>query len=276
MEIFCVLGLIDIVEGSVWIPAENCVSIVFFNFSPILLDLPAKDVSHGKQVYGKRPPPGAFASIKDEFCSTQEEPIRLQARFFPLVHRTLLFRNGPVRRCKIGMINPERSRDANTKQFRIIQIFTLLGMFIGLMAQSGEAATWAVYQDDTQKCRLDYANSIFTSGEIDDENFQRFAGPNSDTYFRVAGLYNEEQLSPREIRAEYIKDRGKSDLVYERTKRDFLVLSGIRDQKIFYTKIALSPNNKNICVLHIVYPRKAKRAFDPIVTRMSRSFKAVN
>jgi hypothetical protein len=176
----------------------------------------------------------------------------------------------------MSKVDPERSRDANPKQPGIIQVFTLLGMFIGLMAQSGEAATWAVYQDDTQKCRLDYANNVFTPGEIDDENFQRFAGPNSDTYFRVTGLYNEEQLSPKEIRAEYIKDRGKSDLVYERTKRDFLVLSGIRDQKIFYTKIAVSPNNKNICVLHIVYPQKAKRAFDPIVTRMSRSFTAVN
>ena len=176
----------------------------------------------------------------------------------------------------MNKIDPERSRDANPKQLGIIQVFTLLGMFIGLMTQSGEAATWAVYQDNTQKCRLDYAKNVFTPGEIDDENFQRFTGPNGDTYFRVTGLLNEEQLSPKEIRAEYIKDRGKSDLVYERTKRDFLVLSGIRDQKIFYTKIAVSPNNKNICVLHIVYPQRAKRAFDAIVTRMSRSFTAVN
>jgi hypothetical protein len=157
-----------------------------------------------------------------------------------------------------------------------IQTYFVLGMFILFEATIGEAATWAVYQDDTQKCRLDYANNVFTPGEIDEENFQRFAGPNSNTYFRVAGLYNEEQLSPKEIRAEYIKDRGKSDLVYERTKRDFLVLSGVRDNKIFYTKIAVSPNNKHICVLHIVYPQKAKRAFDAIVTRMSRSFRAAN
>ena len=152
----------------------------------------------------------------------------------------------------------------------------ILGMFIFFISTPGEAATWSVHQDDTRKCRLDYASNVFTPGEIDDENFQRFAGPNKDTYFRVTGLYNEEQLSPKEIRAEYIKNRGKSDLVYERTKKDFLVLSGIRDRKIFYTKIAVSPNNKNICVLHIVYPQKAKRAFDAIVTRMSRSFRAAN
>lgn len=147
----------------------------------------------------------------------------------------------------------------------------MLGVFISLPT-SGNAATWAVYQDDTEKCRLDYASSVFTLGKKDAEDFKRFSGPIKDIYFRVAGLTNDEGLSPREIRAEYIKNRGKTEIVYERTKTDFLVLSGVRDRKIFYSKIAVSPNNENICVLHIVYPQKDKRAFDAIVTRMSRSF----
>lgn len=140
----------------------------------------------------------------------------------------------------------------------------------------GHAATWEIYQDDTEKCRLDYATNVFTLGKKDAEDFQRFSGPNKDIYFRVAGLPNDEGLSPREIRAEYIKNRGKAEIVYERTNSDFLVLSGIRDRKIFYSKIAVSQNTKNICVLHIIYPQKAKRAFDAIITRMSRSFKARN
>lgn len=144
------------------------------------------------------------------------------------------------------------------------------------LPNAAQAATWAVYQDATGKCRLDYASSVFTPGKKEPENFQRFSGPNKDIYFRVAGLSNDEGLNPREIRAEYIKNRGQSEIVYERTKKDFLVLSGIRDRKIFYSKIAVSPNIKNICVLHIVYPQKAKRAFDTIVTRMSRSFKATD
>ena len=114
------------------------------------------------------------------------------------------------------------------------------------------------------------------AGKKDEEDFQRFSGPNKDIYFRVAGLPNDELLSPKQIRTEYIKKRGKAEIVYERTKKDFLVLSGIRDRKIFYSKIAVSPNTKNICVLHIVYPQKAKRDFDAIVTRMSRSFAATD
>ena len=149
------------------------------------------------------------------------------------------------------------------------------GLLFALPAP-GHAATWAVYQDETETCRLDYATNLFTLGKKDAEDFQRFSGPNKNIYFRIAGLPNDEGLSPREIRAEYIKNRGKAEIVYERTKTDFLVLSGIRDRKIFYSKIAVSPNTKNICVLHIVYPQKVKRAFDAIVTRMSRSFKATN
>ena len=149
------------------------------------------------------------------------------------------------------------------------------GLFFAMPAP-GHAATWAVYQDDTEKCHLDYASSVFALGKKDEEDFQRFSGPNKDIYFRVAGLPNDEGLSPKEIRAEYVKNRGKSEIVYERTRTDFLVLSGIRDQKIFYSKIAVSPNTKNICVLHIVYPQNAKRAFDAIVTRMSRSLKATD
>ena len=150
----------------------------------------------------------------------------------------------------------------------------LLLIFAAVAPTPAHAESWAVYNED--KCRLKYPISLFDQGGIDAENFQRFSGPNKDTYFRTIGLPNEEQLTPGEIRAEYIKKKGTTDLVYERTKSDFLVLSGYRGKNIFYTKIALSPDNETICVLHLSYPRKAKRAFDAIVTRMSRSFAAEN
>lgn len=148
-----------------------------------------------------------------------------------------------------------------------------LGPFASTAAH---AESWTRYQSDLHHCRLDYASNLFALGELDSENYLRFSGRDKDIYFRISGFPNEEKLTPAEIRAEYVKEKGKADLVYERTKTDFLVLSGYRGNNIFYTKIALSPNNQNICVLHISYPRKAKRAFDAVVTRMSRSFTAGN
>ena len=135
------------------------------------------------------------------------------------------------------------------------------------------AESWANYKVD--KCRLKYPISLFDPGGIDAENFQRFSGPNKDTYFRTIGLPNEEQLTPGEIRAEYIKEKGTTDLVYERTKRIFWSYRAIVARTSLYEDSS-SPDNQTICVLHISYPREAKRSFDSIVTRMSRSFTAEN
>jgi hypothetical protein len=145
----------------------------------------------------------------------------------------------------------------------------IFGAFISTAAR---AEDWAVYQDEQHGCRLEYASSLFTQGRVDPDKFLRFTGPNKNIYFRVRGLSNEKNWTPERIRAEYIKSRGTADVVYERTKEGFLVLSGIRDGNIFYTKVALSSDNRTICVLYISYPRKDKRAFDAIVTRMSHSF----
>ena len=178
-------------------------------------------------------------------------------------------------------IGPMPLELTNSRRVRLEEVSEIFGSrpisdFCSVCAAVGFAESWADYKDGTQKCKLKYASSIFARGAIDSENFQRFSGPNKDTYFRVLGHPNEEQLTPGEIRAEYIKKKGTTDLVYERTTRDFLVLSGYRGKNIFYTKIALSPDNETICVLHLSYPRRAKRAFDAIVTRMSQSFAAEN
>ncbi len=79
-------------------------------------------------------------------------------------------------------------------------------------------------------------------------------------------------MSPEKIRKEFVLKRDKKDLVYDRTNDQFLVLSGYRGANIFYTKIALSPDNKTICVLDIFYPSELKQTFDEEVTRMSLSF----
>ena len=152
-------------------------------------------------------------------------------------------------------------------------LLLVLGAFDSTLAR---AESWSRYQSNVDRCRLDYPSDLFDLGAMDAEKVQWFSGADKNTFFRVSSIFNEERLTPWEIRAQYVKERGRADLVYERTKTDFLVLSGFRGNSIFYTKVALSPDNETVCVLHISYPRKAKRAFDRVVTRMSRSFAAGN
>jgi hypothetical protein len=154
-------------------------------------------------------------------------------------------------------------------------ILAVIIMFAASATSVAHSESRVIIRDDGHECRLDYDKNMFTRGSLDSDNYRRFAGPNQDIYFRVAALPNDENLTPNKIRREYLKKRGTKDLVYERTKGEFLVLSGFRGQNIFYTKISVSKDNKTICVLDISYPREAKRAFDAIVTGMSRSFSAL-
>ena len=149
----------------------------------------------------------------------------------------------------------------------------ILVLFIPIAANS---ASPVVFQKDGHACTLDYDRAIFMAGANNKDNYQRFSGPNPDTYFRVTALANEENMTPEKIRNGYLEKRGKKDLVYDRMKSGFVVLSGYRGRNIFYTKISISPNNKTVCVLDIFYPPELKRAFDSQVTRMSLSFAALN
>lgn len=154
------------------------------------------------------------------------------------------------------------------RRFAIVSI-------VAALAVPAHAESWAVYQDSVDGCLIDYPTNVFSQDALDvAKDFQRFSGPGEDTFFRVMGVDNEDNLGPEEIRTTYLKENAPGDVVYDRTKDDFLVLSGYRGDSIFYTRIAMSSDKRKLCIVEIAYPRAQKRAFDPIVTRMSRSFRA--
>lgn len=153
-------------------------------------------------------------------------------------------------------------------------ISALALVFAALPAESRDEG-WTVYSDSVHGCRLDYPESLFKRDPFDVmENIQRFSGATADTYFRVMGADNEAGLSPSEVKAKYLKADIPGDVSYERTTGRFLVLSGFRGETIFYTRVAVSPDGRAVCILEVTYPRSKKRDFDGIVTRMSRSFGA--
>lgn len=153
-------------------------------------------------------------------------------------------------------------------------LYTLVVVAVVFVPRVAKAESQVVFRQDGRECLLDYDGNTFVPGQMDTENYRHFVGPTKETYFRVTGLANNENMTPGKIRKSYLEKRGRQDLVYDRTKGRYLVLSGYRGQVIFYTKISLSADNHTICVLDIFYPRGLKQAFDSQVTRMSRSFTA--
>jgi hypothetical protein len=53
------------------------------------------------------------------------------------------------------------------------KVFILLGAVLTLPIP-GLAATWAIYVDETEKCRLDYPSSVFSLGKKTRKTFKGF------------------------------------------------------------------------------------------------------
>ena len=135
---------------------------------------------------------------------------------------------------------------------------------------------WTVYEDDQFGCVLDYPAGLFHAEVPNPDEPRRFSSPDTDVYFRIKGVENASGWSPQAIREKYLSADMPGDVTYDRTKSDFVVLSGYRGQSIFYTKVAVSTDRHSACIFEITYPREQKKAFDKIVTRMSRSLRSLN
>lgn len=153
-----------------------------------------------------------------------------------------------------------------------ISALLTLGCYASVEARNG---IWADYRDPVYACRVEYPTTLFKQADFDaTEKFQRFSGPDAQTYFRVMGVDNSANLTPTGIKAKYLEAKIDGRVVYQVARPNFLVLSGYRGDSVFYTKVALSSDNRRICILEITYAREDKAALDDAVSRMSHSFVA--
>ena len=151
----------------------------------------------------------------------------------------------------------------------------VLSVLLGSESLAG-SLQWTLYGDEQFGCVLDYPAGLFRPEAPTSDEPQRFSSPDDDVYFRIQGVENANGWSPQAIREKYLSADMPGDVTYDRTKSDFVVLSGYRGESIFYTKVAVSKDRQSACIFEITYPREQKKAFDKIVTRMSRSLRSLN
>jgi hypothetical protein len=135
---------------------------------------------------------------------------------------------------------------------------------------------WRAYDDAKHGCALEYPATIFAADAPQPDEPRRFSSSDENVYFRVLGTVNSAGWTPAEIKRKYLGSSMPGKIVYERTKDEFLVLSGYRNGNIFYTKVVVSDDRRVACILDLTYPRAMKHRFDRIVTRMSRSFEVAS
>jgi hypothetical protein len=148
---------------------------------------------------------------------------------------------------------------------------------ISFMGTQGSAASrWTTYEDADSNCTLDYPAGLFRPEALNPDEPRRFSSPDANVYFRIKRVKNPNGWTPQAIKEKFLARDGPGDVTYDRTRRDFFVVSGYRGANIFYTKVALSSDRSSACVFEITYPRVQKKSFDQIVTRMSRSLRSLN
>jgi hypothetical protein len=144
---------------------------------------------------------------------------------------------------------------------------------IGLLLPSaalGQSAGWSLLRLD-EGTELPYPADIVTVRAEPDTPGQVFTSADGRVRLHAFTLTNERNETPAQfIRRVIVDDR--RNLTYERVTRRFFVFSAPENDRILYRRCNFAPDRRIHC-FDLRYPRREKRAFDAIVTRMSRSLR---
>jgi hypothetical protein len=136
-------------------------------------------------------------------------------------------------------------------------------------------AKWLTYTNVRFAFAVDYPADAFPSYvESDNSDGATFNASGEGVEFRAFGFWNNDHQQP----ASLLKERyeGKT-LGYSVVKRDYFVASGKQEGRdgaaIFYDRCNLA-GERVICV-NLVYPAAQKKKWDAVVSRVTRSLRAV-
>jgi len=152
----------------------------------------------------------------------------------------------------------------------LLAIVTTLG---SIPAQADER--WTSQRDENFGFSFSYPEALFSSVPGDDKpSFHYFASNTSDAKFLVGAWDNRSGATPEHFKQWMIAHAGGyEDVTYQPRGRSWFVLSGYRDDQIYYEKVMFSCGSYVVNIFAIAYPTAQRRLFDPVVERMEDSFR---
>jgi hypothetical protein len=164
----------------------------------------------------------------------------------------------------------------------LIRSFPRLALYLAVMlslsATSSSAQTgglsWRTFVVPEYGTRVDYPSGMFVpTGAPKKGVGKEFERADGRAVLSVYSLDNQAGDTP----GTYVRKNlriGKRALDYERIARSFFAISMERDGKIFYSRCNFSQARRGaIHCFDLVYPQDEKRAWDPVVTRISLSLR---
>jgi hypothetical protein len=119
---------------------------------------------------------------------------------------------------------------------------------------------------------VEYPAGIFAAvGEVEKGVGQRFESDDGHAVLSVYARENEDGDTPTSYLRKNLRQPARD---YERVTRSFFAISMERDGTIYYSRCNLSHSaGGSIHCFDLVYPQAEKRAWDPVVTRISLSLR---
>jgi hypothetical protein len=130
---------------------------------------------------------------------------------------------------------------------------------------------WRSYFDADTATNVQFPAGIFTvaDGIPESGTGRRFKTSDGRATFSIYALPNEARESP----ADYLADKLKiprAALTYQRLTKKFFAISGVHEGNIYYSRCNFAAR---IHCIYVAYPDAEKRAWDPVVTRISLSLR---
>lgn len=138
-------------------------------------------------------------------------------------------------------------------------------------------AEWVTYTNPRFGTRIRYPAELFLPQPPPANGDGRsFASADGSMQFFVFGQFNVFAKTVAEMIADDKADPRFDGVTYQRAGDDWYVLSGRREQTIFYRKVLLRSGGDVLHALDIEYPASAKAELDRVVAEMAMSFAAAD
>ena len=141
-----------------------------------------------------------------------------------------------------------------------------------LAAASATADDWLTYQNDRYGTTIDYPDLFKMQRPPDSDDGREFKSADGAD-FTVSASYFALDFTVAKYHDFIVKNLDSGSVItYEARGKDWFVISGTAGDKIFYEKHLLSHGMNEDFVMS--YPASAKQTYDPIVARMTKSFRS--
>ncbi|MBV8766181.1 MAG: hypothetical protein JO137_14570 [Hyphomicrobiales bacterium] len=163
------------------------------------------------------------------------------------------------------------------KRVAFLTAFTL-PLLMNWAYAGAEPHVQAIYHNPRFGQMLEYPRDLFpiTLPPPENGDGQIFTSQDGKSEVIASGSYNVDEYGRiDEVVAQDAQFRTRDGwIITYRTKgKDWAVLSGMKDDRIFYDKLLLTHHKKIINTLTVEYPVAAKAVFDPVVPRIAASFR---